>query len=574
MTYIRYLFGRYGFLFTGAACLLLGYLLVWQRGLYVDDYSVRSQLINPVTGESAIDLTSRFFPLRMIPTPLIYISVVAVPKYEFLVRLLTTLCIGLNAWLLGLVIYRAVHSKLVAVIGGWLFLAPVFAWEATLWISAEYYISSATFGLLFLLFYQNSLLSERQHRKFLILSTISFTLMLLNFEGLIAIIGIAFLLSLVQTAREPSLTYRNTLKQSLRRLIWPAVVAVIFLFISRYSPLLALRGGLDVNPVNVFLRSYEYLRHLIWMTAYGGAGRKFLLQAFLVGLSVVMSSWTGIALFCLACLLLLMTVATWRRNEQDFAPTYRVGLTLFFVGVAWAIVTILVPGVFVNGQVLEFRMLYFPTAGGSVAVAAAAWMALKYLGRYRRFKRWDKLLVGLAGLILLVNSIIMLGYCQLFAQRYEEDQRQVSAVRQILAPQSLPPDTYLILYNFDEHSLPDAPVASRVIFGVFETPWSASSALNAAYRRTDLKAIATHRWARMQVRYDTERPPDERLQVQGYPAPVEKTLMLTYQNGSAYLVEDLTIVKSDGSEYDVQFPLARDLIARGVPSISKIKVAE
>src|ERR687883_546670 len=198
IAYTEYVFSRYGFLITGAACLLLGYLLVWQRGLYFDDYLVRNQLINPATGESTITFTSIYFPLRMMPTPLIYLSILAIPKYEFLVRLLTTLCLGLNAWLLGLVIYRALKSKLVAVIGGWLFLAPVFAWEATLWMSAEYYLTSAPFALLFLLFYQNSLEAESQPRKCLIWSTLCFMLMLLNFEGLIAIIGIALLLSFVQ----------------------------------------------------------------------------------------------------------------------------------------------------------------------------------------------------------------------------------------------------------------------------------------------------------------------------------------------------------------------------------------
>ena len=191
-----------------------------------------------------------------------------------------------------------------------------------------------------------------------------------------------------------------------------------------------------------------------------------LLQAqFFSGIDVLLSSWKGLLLVGLASILLVFTALSWPAEDQSAKPRYRTGVMVFIIGLAWMFGMILIPGTLGKLQGLEGRMLYFPSAGASVAIAALFWMASTAL---RSKKLWDKALIGVAGLVMLAMSITMLGYANLFAQRNRDDQQHISAVVSTIPSAYLPKRTCIVPYKFDKGTT----TSGRFLAGVFESPWS------------------------------------------------------------------------------------------------------
>ena len=84
------------------------------------------------------------------------------------------------------------------------------------------------------------------------------------------------------------------------------------------------------------------------------------------------------------------------------------------------------------------------------------------------------------------------------------------------------------------------------------------------YRCEDLKAITANRWVKMQFKYEGQGAPEDRLHVEGKAVRIEKTLVVTYKKGKAYLVENLIVINDDGAEDTIQFTLTDDLSTRGM----------
>lgn len=561
---------RYGWLLCALLGLLISYLLVWQRGLYMDDYYLKNVVFDPVA-QMTTPMSGRpmdWLPARSLHYLVTFSLIELVPRYEFFVRLVVALFVGLNALLLGGLVYRLIGSRLAAVIGGWLFLAPIFAAEAVLWIAACAYVFSATFALLFLHLSLSVQSQQKRIGTFIVGGALAFTLMLLFIEAYITTIGLALLLSLAVAAHKRQTVY-VTVKRALLYLLLPGLTLVFFSFLYRRSPLLANRGGLDLNLYNLIERSASFIQAMFWMTVSPEWGGSLLKETLISGFNVILSSTSGGLLLGGAVLLFLLTILTWRNGEREFEAPYAVGLVLFFTGLIWLLVAMLFPGVVGKAQILEYRMLYYPTAGLSLSVAALIWMATKYL---RSRQLWGKVFLSLASLALLGSSITMLGYTRLFARRYATDQRQVSVVAKTIASETLPAGAYLVPYKFDQDSGAGGTTGSKLLSGVFEARWSAQNALNAAYRRNDLQAITANRWSDWRFKYDAQGLPNNRLHIQGTQVPIDKTLLVAYLDGKALPVQKLLISMNDGTEQTVIFPLASNLAAQGVPTVNTLSV--
>lgn len=145
---IRLALQHYGWLLFFAACLVLSYLAIWQRGFYTDDYSFHKNAADITTGAWHL-----YVPERL-DRPLAFFADMnlagLVPEHELSVRIVAALFAGGNALLLAWLVKRLVRSRFMAVVVAWLFLSPYIAHEAVLWIAAYLYVFSLFFVLLFL----------------------------------------------------------------------------------------------------------------------------------------------------------------------------------------------------------------------------------------------------------------------------------------------------------------------------------------------------------------------------------------------------------------------------------------
>jgi hypothetical protein len=548
-----------------SVCLIIAYLLIWQRGYYMDDYLLRNLVVDPVTSARA-PVTSwafPFFPVRSLSRIVFYVSLLNIPEHEFYVRTFTAVMQAFNALLLGLIINRSLRSKLAAVVGGGFFLFPVFAAEAVLWATVAVYVYSTTFALLFIFYLQSALATSKHLIRVSIFGAVAFAVSLLIQEPNVPVYGVVVMFGAVALTEIQPAERGRTLKRILVYMIPATIVLLLFALAYKYSDFVSSRGGVDFNLPDWLARVETYLYKFAWLTASSHWGLLLLQGSFARGINTLLSSGKGILLLGLAVVLLVLTILSWAPDQPLVRPRYRTGVMLFITGLTWMFVTMLVPGSLGKQQILEYRLLYFPTAGAAVAVSALFWMVSTVL---RSHKNWDKVLIGVAGLAVLLSSITMLGYAKLFAQRSNDDRRHIAAVVNTIPSTYLPPYTNIVPYNFDRGLSP----GRRFLSGVFESNWSAMAALHAAYHRLDLNAIVTTRWA--DWRFALDGNDSLRIQIQDFSVPIAKTLIVAYENGRALPIKSLSIVMTDGSTSVVTFPIAENLARDGVPVMETLTV--
>lgn len=106
----------------------------------------------------------------------------------------------------------------------------------------------------------------------------------------------------------------------------------------------------------------------------------------------------------------------------------------------------------------------------------------------------------------------------------------------------------------------------KYLLGVFETPWSAASAVQMEYRRQDIRAVASHRWDRLHLTEVTRSSEGDVVEVtiQNTRVPVAHLVAFTYRQGRIILLNPLVIEESDGNEITVNLPLVERLKRPGL----------
>lgn len=567
------MFGRYGWLLTSIVCLAIGYMLIWQRGSYLDDYSNKAMAIDTVTGVwrpvwSGTRIPT--FPVRILSWMVNTSFAGLLPTHEFVVRAVSALGFGADACLLGWLVHRLLASQLAGVISTWLFLMPMYAYEMVLWAGAAAGMLGVCLALLFLHSFLTALSGSKTRHRWAVLGTVAFGVMVLFGEPFISVVVFLPILALSIGVRHQNVGCGTALKRSVYLLMWPlAVAGVAYALLYTQSSLVAGRGGFDVSLSGVVGRSIGYFDRLLWMTLSPDWGQRLTKDALDIGASVLIQSWEGMILFLTANALALLTVLSWRSREREYLSGYKVGLVVFCGGITWFTVSLLFPSVLVKGQILEYRLLYFPTAGLGVAGASLVWMVTKCF----RSEVLARLFIAIVGVFLLLNTVGMLGFAKSLAARSELDRKQIAALVQALPSEWLPENSYVVPFDTEENLFAREYSVSLLLVGVFETSWSARAALNEAYGRSDLQAITSNRWVGMRLSNVTQgEEPLKELGIQGLSVPVNQTVVFTYRGGSAFVIESLTIVEPGGSQYRVQFPIGTNLRLHGLPTMENVVV--
>jgi hypothetical protein len=588
-------FERYGWLITGTVSLVLAYLLIWQRGMFLDDYSAGDLARDPTTGQwLPLNLSSiPTFPARLltwIVTPRI---VALLWTHELLVRIALALCVGINALLLGWLVYRILGSRLAATISGWLFIAPIYT-DVGLWPGAATYLFITGLTLLLLHTSWTVLTIERRPYVWIAGGAVIFIVSLFFAEACIAAVGFIPLLGFIYAVQHPRSAWRNIFIRTVLA-TGPLIIilGLFYTFILRASTLIASRGGSESNPIQLGLRIIAYLKSFWWWAGDTQWGWHFTVEATKIGIAQSRTSFGGMALLVGIVLLILLTAFTWKSAENTQNKRNLIGWLVLVLGIIWFIATLTVPYILAKGQMYERRFAYFPTAGLAIACGSLAWL----IARAFRHSAWEKTLAGIGGILLVATTLCTVGYAQIYAARYQTDQNQLAALLKIVPSEDLPPNSQIVPVQLN-YMLPGTAAGLSVIpVGVFESPWTICSELRRLYRRNDMQFIVKNRWVPEVFSY-TNQPafqvpdpqllscgsfasnPDTltnpqtelRLYTQQFLVRPEQTVLFTQVQDETLLVKRLVVVNSDGTKQTIDFPIVAKLAALGRPTISEIVV--
>jgi hypothetical protein len=556
---------RCGWLVVLVLALLLAYLVVWQRGLYADDYAVRTWVIDPATGgwRSILDPARYpFFPLRPVAIQLDDLLGGLLLWNEAALRVVAALGAGMNSLLLAALAFRLTGSRLVAVASGWLFAVPLFAFEAVLWtVGNAHYVFPTTLALLSLHAYCRAVAGTGRSRTWATLATIAFTLSVAAIEQFVTV---ALLVPFLPGGR-PDEAPRARLRRRLA-VVAPAVVVslVLFALYASGNRMTVARGGLDPHPLHVLQRLPAYATRLWLLTLSPEWGLPLAREAWARGAAVVSGSWEALALAGGALAALVVLLVSWRGDPAG-RDGDRAAARALALGALWFVSAYLFPSILIRDQASPSRLLYFPMAGASLAVGAAARLAT---GRQRGAER--AALAACAGL-LVGSAVCMAGYASAYAERSRLDLRQIAAFRRAVPASLLTPDVCLVPVATDERLFGADDATSRLLGGVFETPWSTIAAIGLEYRRTDVHAVAGSRWSPLRFAF-AAGPGGNELRVQGAAVPVRRTVVFTYRDGSVLPAESLRFERREGGARTVPLPAGGALRAAGVPAIGALVV--
>jgi hypothetical protein len=230
----------YGWLIIGLACLFLAYLLVWQRGFCIDDWDIGLRARDHQTLEW---LPINFFGrARVLTLAFIPYLIALMWTDEFLVRSLIASGVGVNAFLLGWLVYRMVHSRLPAIVTGWLFLVPVYT-DIPLWAGAAAGLFTNGLTLLMLHAIWSALaVDSPRYIWFLIGGLMLVTLMW--GEPTVGIISVIPIMGVLYLTQRPEVKWRMVAYRTTLAFIAPTIVVVLYtlLVLITRSPLVEKRG--------------------------------------------------------------------------------------------------------------------------------------------------------------------------------------------------------------------------------------------------------------------------------------------------------------------------------------------
>jgi hypothetical protein len=484
---------------------------------------------------------------------------------------MTTMIIGANASLLSWMIYRILRSRLAALIGGWLFLCPFYAQEATLWASASAYLVAAGLVLFSLHCFLTALFSKRATLSIVLgLLAVVISLFILE-QPVVSLVSLPLLALCIGMQRKPR-DYLRLAKNCGKLLgLIVCVIAIVFLFIYRsgQAPQVTARGGFVTNPVQILKKCCEFTQRLHWMIL-SQWGRGLTSDAFRLGVRVQLTNAFASSLLAIAIVCVSLLSAAWRPRKVEYDVPASIGFLLLTASIAGMLITMWFPGTLVQGQILEFRMLYIPGAFFTMAIAVTYWLLVKLLSGYR----YENMVIALCGLATWASATCMIGYASAFSMRSRVDSIQLNAIKQILSVAPLPSDTTIICFGQEEGIGTDYRHISSLLVGVLETPWSAHTELSRLLCRRDFHVVITHRWSGMIFQPTVRNGAPPMLRINGTAIQTERSIIVVYQKKRAFVIKELIIELRDGPPCVFKFPIAEALSCRGAPAIAASADAE
>ncbi len=555
----------------GVVLAVIAYGLVWQRGFYMDDYSNRAAGYDvvarqplPIWSADAIP----GFPVRALAWALNRQLAVWLAGHEWAVRAACSLFAALNGLLLGVLAARLTGARVAGVAAGWIYLAPFVAQEAVLWAGAVSYTFNVTLALLGIMAMSRGAIAATRVGgvAWSAVGILLFLLCMLCFETpltMTAFLPFAAIALAMRRSRCPS-------RAAIRALLSIAALVVLaglyaWLFYGR-APMLESRGGFVRNVAEWFGRLRVFMEGLEWLTI-GSYGARLTAEAFGLGLEKLLSTVGGLLTSAAFLVLALPTVAGWQPQRARLPRSRQIGLGVCMIagGAALFFASYWVPATLVRGQIVEFRMLYMPLAGLCLGLAGLVSIATCLLP----WAWLERALLAASCGVAAACALCMLGYCATFAARFQLDERQVGALLETVSADALPADACFAPLELDERLFRRDDALSRLLFGVFATPWSANARLREAYHRRDVQSTALNPWlgVRIEVVADGATPcGSDRLRFNGVEVCAERAIPFAYRDGRAWLVERVEI-RSDGEPaHEVAFTSVASLAGRGAPA--------
>jgi hypothetical protein len=565
--------GRWGWLMPLIVCLLLGYLAVWERGPYRDDYLERQQVVDSRTGQwRSLWSIERypFFPVRVLRFLVTGTLQAMQPTQELLVRAIVAASSDVSALLLGWLVYRVLESRLAAVTATWLFALPFMASEAVLWLSAVGYVFGTVLVLLFLHAAWCALKRPTGAQRWMGIGTLAFAASLLFFEVFVTAAAFIVFFGLVLAAHQPNGFTWQPLRRALLFTLWPlGAIVVLYVLVFRGNRMAATRGSLETFAAGlstVAQRVDDYFRNFLYLTVGPSRGLPDAREVFEIGVLTLLGSWWMAALAAVAVLTLALSLQSWRDEPRKRPPPVRHSIAVIGFGMTWWVSTLLIPLLPLQSNFGDSRLVYFPLAGLVVALSALGTVAVRLLGGCVR----ERLVLGLAGVALLFSTVCMLGYSQAYAARSRLDRQQLSALLRAIPSESLPTGSLLLSLDRDERIFATDYGVAQLLTGVLEMPpWSANPAVQEAYGRPDLHVIASDRALRLE-RDATPEAALDRVRIEGVEVPLARAVPFSYRDGEVALIERVTVEESSGTEYTLEFPLVQRLRREGRPTLDHL----
>ncbi len=181
------------------------------------------------------------------------------------------------------------------------------------------------------------------------------------------------------------------------------------------------------------------------------------------------------------------SLATPTRQPPDFGWLFTAGFATFIAG--W------LPVFVIDRQIVELRNTYIPLLGVAMMQAALldAVLSLRFPAKsyFPRVIRFTTALAGVAA--VAIGVIALIGYQSFLQARWRQDQREIAELKRLIP--NPPPNTVFVPMRTSATAARTGRILfDRVRYGVFETPWSAHSAIAFAYKRNDLGATSYNPW--------------------------------------------------------------------------------
>ncbi|NDJ62506.1 MAG: glycosyltransferase family 39 protein [Chloroflexi bacterium] len=552
-----------GFLLLSAG---LGYLLVWERGLYIDDYFFGVAPLNDPT------LHGGLRPFAMLMLTSISRWVV---DYELAIRVAQALLAVINAGLFGWLAYRLLRARWAGIAGAWLLALPLFASEAILWTNAALYPVAVLFMLLTLHAFYSLLHTATQQTSWGVVALVMFTISLLFHELVVIVPLLLPLLALIAAFGRPGARRRFPRYTLIVATALIAISGLVYLSLYNANAFVAPRGSVNFSLTNLFqARIPTFLERLVWLTVGPEWGQGYFAEGFWLGARELAATPTGVALLLITAVVLAATVIMWPGRSGDLDAGIGVGVLVALLGVVWFLGGLLIPGVLVEAQILEYRMLYVPFAGLILAALALIWLILKALNGTPAALLVERLALLAAGVIVIAAAVTTLGYARAYTARADLNTRQLTTFTRTFPDHVLPDELVLVPVGFDRTLFDQTPRINRLFFGVFDNRENLVAYLSAQYNYAGFTLIEGDYWWGVTLQ---TLPNGESVQIgpartdlsldDAEPLPLRQVLPITYREGQMFAVRRWT---PHDSETSIGFPVAADLSALGIPVIDLI----
>jgi hypothetical protein len=544
----------------------LGLLLVWGRGLYMDDYFYRYSALDIATGN--------WKPLLKAPYPFVRDlgqivgsnTANAIPRYEFLVRFAWACLHATSTLLVSLFMFRCTRNEPISVISGLLYAAPYLAHEAILWHIQMVH----QMGILVFLIVLHLLLLSVTNSKYRIQLTAlaCFGIVFgLQFSEM-AVVAVAFLpLSVILRGLflDEKRKWRSQLQISIILTAIGCFVAVLYyIFVVGRSSSVSGRGGLILDPTKIAEKLVLFLKTAYWFALDPEWGAKIAKDSFWLGWVQVTEQPLGLiglgAIVVSGCIWAFYAATP---SSLRLIRLVTQALIVSMFGLIWALIS-LVPGALLGGQILEWRMLYFSLIGVGICAAGIFWMLAQIFGKISI--HLSKIVYLFPIGIALCCVFILIGQARIYQLRSQTDMRQVTELISIAPSSTLPAKPVFVPIYLDIRLVSpqdiNPQVLDRLLFGAFEIPWAARSILWMEYQRNDLDVVTTHHWTYgMHFKYQpaSESTP-ESLIIEGQTVPLDQIVAFTYQNNKVLLIHKLEITDANGVvQQVVEVPFTRSV---------------